>query len=68
MTPPVLSPHQQRVVDEKAELDQRIEKLAVFINGQIFATVPQDERERLTRQLEVMRELSVILADRIAHF
>lgn len=31
-----LAPHQQRVVDEKAELDDRAGKLNVFIGTEVF--------------------------------
>ena len=72
MPEPVAStvpPHQQRVLDEKAARDGEISRLDAFINaGPIFATLPTDEQARLRRQLDVMRELSVILGERIAHF
>ncbi len=62
-------PHQQRVIDEKAARDGEISRLEAFINtGSIFATLPADEQARLRRQLDVMRELSVILGERIAAF
>ena len=64
-----LLPHQQRVLDEKAARDGEISRLDAFINaGPIFATLPTDEQARLRRQLDVMRELSVILGERIANF
>lgn len=64
-----LPPHQQRVLDEKQELDMRITKLDEFIErNQLFNGLPASERGRLKRQLDVQRELSVILAERIAHF
>lgn len=60
--------HQQRVVIEKLELDEKIEKLAAFRETLKFkATIPQ-EQKRLTDQLQVMREYSHILAERILHF
>ncbi len=62
-------PHQQRVIDEKAARDGEIDRLAAFIvSNPVFATLPQDEQARLRRQLNVMRELSVILGERIAAF
>lgn len=61
--------HQQRVLDEKQELDARIAKLGEFIQSNpLFLAVDADEQARLRRQLDVMHELAVILADRIAHF
>lgn len=62
-------PHQQRVIEEKAARDGEISRLAVFIDtNPVFATLPADEQARLRRQLDVMRELSVILSERIAAF
>jgi hypothetical protein len=64
-----LQPHQQRVVDEKQGLDTRRDKLTEFIKaGKIFATLPADEKERLTRQLVIMEQYSAVLAERIVHF
>ena len=61
--------HQQRVLDEKAARDGEISRLDAFINANpVFATLPADEQARLRRQLDVMRELSVILGERIANF
>lgn len=62
-------PHQQRVIDEKAARDGEISRLAAFIESNpAFPTLPADEQARLRRQLDVMRELSVILGERIAAF
>lgn len=64
-----IPPHRQRVIDEKAARDGEIQRLDAFINASpIFATLPADEQARLRRQLDVMRELSVILGERIAAF
>lgn len=62
-------PHQQRVIDEKAARDGEISRLNAFIGGNpVFTTLPAEEQTRLRRQLDVMRELSVILGERIAAF
>ena len=64
-----LPPHQQRVIDEKAARDGEVSRLAAFIDSNpVFSQLPADEQARLRRQLDVMRELSVILGERIAHF
>lgn len=64
-----LLPHQLRVLDEKLDVDTRISKLDEFITrGPVFAGLEASERSRLKRQLDVMHELSSILADRIANF
>ena len=62
-------PHQQRVIDEKAARDGEIIRLAAFVESNpVFPQLPADEQARLRRQIEVMRELSVILGERIANF
>ena len=61
--------HQQRVLDEKQELDIRITKLDEFIQrNHLFTKLPEAECVRLKRQLDVQHELSAILGDRIANF
>ena len=64
----MIQPHQQRVIDERAELDGRIAKLAAFVESPAFLSVRHDEQERLKDQLDVMRIYSEILAARIRAF
>lgn len=64
-----LPPHQQRVLDEKQELDIRITNLDDFIQrNPLFGQLSDAERARLKRQADVMFELSTILGERIANF
>ena len=64
-----LPPHQQRVLNEKMELDLRISALDPFIDrNPIFASLPVEEQARLKRQLDIMHELSSILGERISQF
>jgi hypothetical protein len=63
-----LAPHQERVVIEKAELDEKLEKLNAFGRGELFATLPPEEQERLQRQSKIMDQYSVVLGERIAAF
>ena len=64
-----MQPHQDRVVEEKKELDEKIVKLDLFIESNpLFQKVPLDEQNRLRSQLDVMQEYSAILKDRIANF
>ncbi|XGB20921.1 hypothetical protein KV708_08640 [Comamonas thiooxydans] len=64
-----LPPHQQRVLDEKQDTDIRITKLDEFIHrNALFRHLDPAEQARLRRQLDVMRELSVILGERISAF
>lgn len=65
----VCPPHQQRVFDEKAELDIKLEKLAIFIRSSpLFDGLPPDDRGLLRAQLLTMRQYSAILEQRIALF
>lgn len=63
-----MAPHQQRVVDEKNELDNKLEKLVEFLDTQLFLGLPIEEKFRLRRQSVVMDEYSNILAARIGAF
>jgi len=62
----VLEDYQQRVADEKAELDVKLEKLRTFLAKDM--EIASDELTRLKRQEEVMTEYSKILGERIESF
>lgn len=59
---------QQRVVDEKTELDIKVLKLETFLNTDIFKSLDKDEQVRLVQQYVVMKRYSEILQSRINHF
>lgn len=63
-------PHQQRVVDEKAALDDKHNKLRDFLGRDDFVSIVSDEaeRERLYRQSSIMAEYSAVLGQRITAF
>lgn len=63
-----LQPHQRRVVEEKAELDERRQKLGAFKNSAMFPSLPWQEQERLNTQAHLMTMLSGVLGERIANF
>ena len=64
-----MKPHQQRVVDEKSELDTKAKALSDFIgNSDIFPTLDAAEQERMKEQCDVMWQYSEILGQRIAAF
>ncbi len=63
-----LQPHQQRVVDEKKELDEKISKLETFTQGELFSTLDKDDQTLLSQQLDVMNSYSEILGKRIERF
>lgn len=60
--------YQQRVIDEKAELDERLERLSEFIGGEIYRDLDDAERLRLNRQRDAMNWYSRVLGQRIDAF
>lgn len=65
-----MQPFQQRVIDEKTDLDAKIEKLTEFTDAtnHLFTTLPEDEQVRLGRQLAIMTDYSKVLGERISFF
>lgn len=64
-----MEPYQQRVLDEKAELETRAKALSTFIGtSKIFAGLPETEQKLLREQCEVMWQYFEILEKRIALF
>jgi hypothetical protein len=63
-----LQPHQQRVVDEKAELDTKMLALLKFVDTPIFTGLATDEQRRLRSQYSAMHMYSSVLAERIKAF
>ena len=58
--------HVQRMIDEYKELDDRINKLASFINtNPIFETLQNEEREDIKAQLIWMHKYINVLANRL---
>lgn len=60
-----LDPHQHRVSIEHAELSMKIDALQSFLLSDAFFALPADEKARLRRQIEAMREYCAILEERI---
>lgn len=64
-----LLPHQQRVVDEQAELEGKLKALREFIRlNPAFDTLPSEERTLLKTQMDLMSAYSNVLGLRIARF
>ena len=61
-------PHQQRVIEEKQELDTKREKLGEFKNTDMFLSLPWQEQERLNTQAHIMTMYSSVLGERIRNF
>lgn len=67
--PPLLQPHQRRVVAEKEELDTRANALSKFIGeNPEFDYLDSEEQERLKVQNDIMWQYSEVLGARIAAF
>ena len=63
------APHQQRVVDEKNELEDRFKKLDSFIlDNPIFTSLPQEDQDLLKEQNNLMQRYLSVLEKRIARF
>ena len=63
-----MAPHQERVVAEKQDLDEKLSKLRQFISGLTFVGIETDEQVRLIRQEACMTDYSNVLGERIAAF
>lgn len=63
-----IQPHQQRVIDEKSELADRLSKLTEFLSKGQPSFIDDAEWQRLTDQHMHMNEYHEILIDRINHF
>ena len=64
----ILQPFQRRVVEEKNDLDNKLCKLATFINSPAYAELSMEEQSRLDDQRHSMVRYSGILGDRIVAF
>lgn len=65
---PVRPDWQQRVIDEKAELDARLGKLCDFFGSGAYRDLGDIDRHLLGVQLSHMRDYAHILGMRIARF
>lgn len=59
---------QQRVIDEKKELDGKIERLEAFMRTEAFYDLVHSEIQRMCRQLFAMQAYSSVLGERIENF
>lgn len=63
-----LQPHQQRVVDERTELEDKLSKLQAFITSEKFSSIPDAEQGRLVLQHHIMNCYALVLEQRIEAF
>lgn len=61
-------PHQYRVIDERDDLVDKVEKLFRFTGSETMRTLPLPEQYRLVVQLNLQRSLIAVLNERIAAF
>lgn len=59
---------QERVVEEKRELDEKLTALCEFIKSEQFRTLSADEHGRMNVQQALMAYYSQVLGDRIEAF
>jgi len=60
--------YQERVVEEKKDLDGKIERLDTFRLSDKFGELPIDEQQRMRWQKSLMELYSDVLEDRIVNF
>ncbi|AOM40186.1 crAss001_48 related protein [Xenorhabdus hominickii] len=63
-----IQPHQQRVIDEMKELDERIEKLSDFIGSATYYKLNEVDQILLDTQLSTMKLYCEILHRRFRRF
>lgn len=64
-----MKPHQERVVQERKELEEKLQKLSAFISSSVeFQQLPADEKGRLLKQEGLMIDYRDVLSARIANF
>ena len=63
-----MKPHEQRVIDEKTELDGRIQKLVDFFQTDLFAGLGSYDQALMQMQANAMLTYAGILTLRISQF
>lgn len=60
-----MKPFIQRIVDEKAELDERVGKLGDFVKSEKFHSLDSEMQSLMVEQYDGMKRYSVILGKRL---
>lgn len=63
-----MQPHEQRVVTEQKELQDKLVKLDEFMDGAIFPDLEPEDRKLLILQREYMANYNEILCARVERF
>jgi hypothetical protein len=66
--PRTLQPFQQRVVEERDQLQKKEGDLAIFLHTETYRSLPTDEQVRMAQQLGFMKAYREILDVRIGAF
>jgi hypothetical protein len=61
-------PHEQRVVNERAELFDKITNLHMFFGTPTFESLEQEDQDLLEKQVQLMMDYSDVLLERINRF
>lgn len=62
-----MSTYKERLIDEQAQLNQKVEKLEVFILSENFQKIEAVQKPLLKEQLIAMKNYNRILIARIAY-
>lgn len=57
--------HVERIIAEKKELDERLDKLYAFFESDSLAKVPLDEQTLMREQADIMASYSCVLEERL---
>lgn len=61
-----MSTFKERLIEEQADLNEKVEKLKEFIEGnKVFITLPVEHQELLCEQFRYMSDYNLILLKRI---
>lgn len=60
--------YQERVIKEKVELDEKMNKLNQFLDSPALKDIPQSDQYLLHKQSIAMLQYSRVLAERINNF
>lgn len=63
-----MKPHEQRVIDEKTELDEKIQKLVAFFQTETFEGLSSYDQALMQMQANAMLTYAGILMLRISQF
>jgi hypothetical protein len=63
-----MEPWQERLINEKAELDLKLERLTEFGRSPQFQALDEEEQMLINRQHSLMEDYSEVLSKRIKRF